>query len=50
MNRIKEVLEEKGLNKSGLPRNTVKATIWLMAIYKTNSNPDKKLFLKLLKY
>ena len=46
MNRIKEVLEKKESNKSGLPKNSAKATIWLILMCKTDSNQDWKFCMK----
>jgi hypothetical protein len=50
MNRIKEVLEEKGMKQNGWLNNWEKVTIWQTVMFRTDSNRDEKCFIKLLKY
>jgi hypothetical protein len=46
MNRIKEVLEEKGIKQTWLADNLERVTTWSTAMCKTDNNQDLKSFLK----
>lgn len=49
MNRVKEVLEEKGI-KQTWRKNSEKVTTWLMDMFKTDNSQDLKYSSRLPKY
>ena len=46
MNRIKEVLNEKGIKQTWLAEKLERVTIWSTLMYKTDSNQDLRYFMR----